>query len=186
IAARPGAAASAAFLAAGYERVGDARKARQWLRRAMAASEAAGLFEETAALGDRLVALTRAPRRRLRVEIGIVRVAIRGRVFEAARRRLEDLAARIQRPDALDVERRICVLEIERGLGEGGAGDPTLVPDADALGDPVLACEARLALAGVAPAALGLALAGEAIALAASRGGALEFSAHVRRLEINR
>ncbi|MCC6559220.1 MAG: ATP-binding protein, partial [Polyangiaceae bacterium] len=191
IAMRRTAEADAGFLAAGYERLGDAPRARRWLRRAMQAAAAAGLFDEALALGDRLAALTSHPARRVEVELECVRAAIRGRAFEAGQQRLDRMQARSRGrrsggARAADVAWRICWIEVLRGLGEEGAADPVLLADADALGDPVLACEARLALACVAPPAERLALAGEAVALAAVQGGALEFAARVRRLEINR
>jgi hypothetical protein len=73
IAASPGAAADAAFLAAGYEKLGAVEQACVWLRRAMEAAAAAGLSGEAAELGDRLVAKTTDPTARTAAELDIVR-----------------------------------------------------------------------------------------------------------------
>ena len=186
IAESPCAAADAAFLATGYEKLGAREPARLWLERAMDAAIAAGLFEEAAALGDRLIALTPDLERRAGVELTIVRALVRGRRFEPAKQRL----ARVVIPSgmtggAADLRARICRLEAARGLCEVGVVDAVLVSDADALGDPTLRCEARMALAGVSPEEIGLPIAGEAVALAPQCGIALEFAARVLRAELS-
>ncbi|WP_437563091.1 protein kinase domain-containing protein [Sorangium sp. So ce542] len=202
IAGGPSADADAAFLAAGYEKLGARDEARAWLGRAMEGAVAAGLFAEAAALGEELAALTADPEARLDVELEVVRVLARARRFEEAKARLARLDGRggaltppagapraapgpgaAARGLTQDVRRRIRRLEVARGLSEA-AEDPALLGDADRLGDPALRCEARMALAGVLPAARAMALAGEAVALAEPCGPALEFAARVLRVEL--
>ncbi|WP_437338554.1 serine/threonine-protein kinase [Sorangium sp. So ce394] len=204
IAGGPSAEADAAFLAAGYEKLGARDEARAWLGRAMEGAVAAGLFAEAAALGEELAALTADPEARLDVELEVVRVLVRARRFEEAKARLARLdgpggalalALPAGAPRAApglgaaargltqDVRRRIRRLEVARGLSEA-AEDPALLGDADRLGDPALRCEARMALAGVFPPARAMALAGEAVALAEPCGPALEFAARVLRVEL--
>ncbi|WP_437898733.1 serine/threonine-protein kinase [Sorangium sp. So ce124] len=177
----------AGLLGAGYERLGAVAEARRWLGRAMAEAAAAGLFEEAAALADRLAALAADPEARAGLEIDAVRALIQGRKLEEASRRLARLSehAVVARGGPLDVRRRIHRLEVARGLSEAGADDPGLLADADALGEAALRCEARLALAGVAAGDRAMELAGEAVELAAGAGPAAELAARVLRCELN-
>ncbi len=189
IARGAGALADPSFLATGYERLGAFEPARAWLRRAMDGAAAAGLFADAAELGDRLAAITPDPDARAGVALDVVRALIRGRRFEDARRRLAALASLAETaettapPSRNALRRRICRLEILRGLNQPG-GDDALLADADRLGDPTLACEARMALAGVAPAPRALVLAGEAVALAERLGASMELAARVLRFEL--
>ncbi|WP_437678463.1 serine/threonine-protein kinase [Sorangium sp. So ce131] len=189
VARGPQAAADAAFLAAGYERLGAAAEARRWLRRATEAAVSAGLFAEAVELGDRLAALAEDPDERAAAEIEAVRALLRGRKLEEARRRIDALDARAAvfpaASPAVSLRRRICRLEVARGMREEGYDDPVLLADADAQPDLALRCEARMALAGVAASERAVALAGEAVALAARAGPALEFGARVLRFELN-
>lgn len=187
IAARPGATADAAFLATGYEKVGATEPARRWLALAMDAASAAGLAREAADLGDRLAALASDAAERTAVEVSVVDALLVGRKFEEATGRLARLAARLSvLPDAetreTNLRRRIDRLRAARGLNEAGVDDAALAADADAHGDLTRSCEARLALAGVAPEPASIALAGEAVALAPTP--ALEFAARVLRMEL--
>lgn len=188
--------ADAAFLANGYERLGDAKEARRWLRHAMRKAAAVGLFEEALRCADRLAARARDEDQRIKAELSAVRVAIRGRAFQEARQRLEvsgqrmasgpETRAQRRRRRCNDVEQRILALEAARWLGGAEGGDAALIEDAEAVRDAALVCRALLALAGVAPAEEGLALAGRAVAQARLVGERLELTARVRRLEINR
>ena len=185
VARAEGADADAIFLATGYERLGAFDTARLWLRRAMDAAGAAGLFADAAELGDRLAALTPAPDARAAVALDVVRALIDGRRFEEAGRRLSDLAAAMTMPPRQQLLRRIYYLQVARGLNqrEGGA-DEALIADADLAGDPDLACEARMALAGVAPEEQALALAGNAVEIAERKGGRMDLAARVLRAEL--
>jgi tetratricopeptide (TPR) repeat protein len=189
IARGPGAAADAAFLAAGYDKLGAADDARRWLGRAMEAALGAGSFTEAVDFGDRLAALTEDLDARAAVDLTIVRALVHGRKFEDARCRIEALDARAAVLPASDpgcaIRRRICRLEVARGMREEGFDDPALLAAADAHGDAALRCEARMALAGVAAPERAVALSGEAVALAVSVGPALEFAARVLRFELN-
>ncbi len=190
LAGRDEALADAAFLAVGYEKLGDAGEARRWLARAAVQAALAGLFVEAAELGDRLAALTEGPLARLTVELDVVKAVIQGRRFEDARARLARLDQRLALAHgaalaALDLRRRIYRLEVARGLREAIPLDAALPADARALGDRALHCEALLALAGVAREGDALALATEAVALAEGLGEAAELSARVRRFELN-
>jgi hypothetical protein len=182
-----GANADAAFLATGYERLGAVEPARLWLRRSMDGAASAGLFADAAEIGDRLAALTPDLDARAGVALDVVRALIGGRQFEDAGRRLEGLAEITAPPGAPPsrraIQRRICRLQVRRGLNEVG-GDETLLADADLTGDAELACEARMALAGVAPEEHALALAAEAIALAERLGARMELAARVLRVEL--
>jgi tetratricopeptide (TPR) repeat protein len=190
VAAHPDARGDAAFLATGYEKLGVRDRARTWLGHAMRGAREAGLFVEAAALGDRLAALTSDPGARADIEIDIVRALVFGRQFEQAKARLARmdagasvLAPRDARSGARDLQRRILRLRVARGRSEP-ADDPALVVDADTLGDPVLACEARMALAGVAWGERARALADEAVALAEQADPVLEFQARQMRVEV--
>ncbi|MFO0756843.1 MAG: protein kinase [Byssovorax sp.] len=179
--------AEAGFLASGYEKLGDADKARHWLGRARAEAASAGLFVEAVDFGDRLAALTPVAETRIAVDLDTTAALVRGRMFEEARRRLDRLGDRSAALGgasgrALDVRRRVQRLQVERGLQSRSSGDPALIADADALGDPALRCEARMALAGVLPEAEALPLAGEAIDLAPDPS--MEFVARVLRAEL--
>ncbi|MFO0760967.1 MAG: protein kinase [Byssovorax sp.] len=191
LAQKDGATADAAFLATGYEKLGDTAEARIWLRRATINAALAGLFVEAAELGDRLAAITADPVARAAVELDVIRALVQGRRFEDARLRL----ARIERSDrralqgegapALDLRRRIYRLEVARGLREASPPDPALAADAIALGDRALQVEALMAMAGVEREERALALAGEAVAIADGLGDTTELSARVRRFELN-
>jgi tetratricopeptide (TPR) repeat protein len=183
-----GVAADAAFLAAGYEKLGERSQAQVWLARAMESAARAGLFAEAMGFGDRLAALTSDPAARDDVELAILRALVQGRQLEEAKSRLERVKPAPARPNdhraaALDLRWRILRLEVARGRSEA-AEDATLLADADALGDPALACEARMALAGVTPAEQAMDLIGEAVTLSERCGPALEFSARVLRFEL--
>jgi eukaryotic-like serine/threonine-protein kinase len=183
----PGAAEDAAFLAAGYEKLGDLDEARGWFGRAMESAISAGLFSEAAGFGDRLAALTPDPTARADVELAIARALVRGRQFEEAKARLDagtgELPAKGPLAAARALRRRILWLEVARGRAET-IDDPMLLTDADAQSDPALGCEARMALAGVALPEQAMQLASEAVALAERCGPALEFSARVLRVEL--
>jgi serine/threonine protein kinase/tetratricopeptide (TPR) repeat protein len=189
IAAGEGAGADAVFLATGYEKLGLRDEARTWLARAASDAALAGLFAEAAELSDRLAALTAEPERRAEVELSAVRALLKGRLFDEAGRRLRDLEARAEvlggSGGALpDVRRRIYRLELACRVEQAGVTDPSLLADADALGDPAIACEARMALAGTAQDEEAMRMAGEAVALAERCGPALEFAARVLRVEL--
>jgi tetratricopeptide (TPR) repeat protein len=187
IAEGPDAAADAAFLSTGYEKLGARGKARTWLGRAMEGAIHAGLFDEAATFGDRLAALTEDPEARADVELAAVRALVQGRQFEEAKDRLERLDEGTGVPPSrdhhADVERRILRLQVARGRSEA-AEDPALVEAADALGDPALSCKARMALAGVAPEETAMELIDEAVDLAERCRHALAFAARVLRVEL--
>ena len=188
IARGPGATADAAFLATGYERLGAFDPARAWLRRAMDGAAAAGLFADAAELGDRLAALAPDPDARAEVALDVVRALVVGRQFEDAGARLAGLAETTPPPGTApsrrQLWRRICKLKVRRGLNQPGGGDETLVADADRTGDGAIACEARIAQAGVTPEEQALALAGEAVALSEHLGAQTELAARVLRVEL--
>jgi eukaryotic-like serine/threonine-protein kinase len=187
IARGEGPSLDAAFLATGYERLGALDPARLWLRRAMDGAALAGLFADAAELGDRLAAITPDLDARAGVALDVVRALVKGRQFEDAGKRLARLVETTGDPGAPpsrgELRRRIYRLEVMRGLNEAG-GDEALLADADRLGDPALACEARMALAGVAPEDRALLLAGEAVALAERLGAPTELAARVLRVEL--
>ncbi|HVK66435.1 MAG TPA: protein kinase [Polyangium sp.] len=177
----------AAFLATGYERLGALVEARVWLGRALEKAGAAGLFEEAAAFGDRLAAITDDAETQARLAFEGVRMRIRGRKFEEAKQRLDRLPIlTADGPEArrFDLWRRISRLEVARGLRESGVEDTALVADADAFGDLRIRCEARLAVAGVLLPERAMAVVTEAVELAAGAGPAEEFAARVRRFEL--
>lgn len=182
LALRDGGAHEAAFLAEGYEKLGAAEPARRFRRRALAAATDAGLFDEAAEHGDHLAALAESEAERRNAALAVVAARVKGRRFREARRRLDRLSV-APRSEA-DLRRRILALQIAHGLGESGALDPALLTDADALGDAALACEARLALAGVSPAARARGLLDEAVERAQAAGAALELTARVQRFDL--
>jgi hypothetical protein len=185
VAAGPGAADDAAFLASGYEALGDRAEACTWLGRALEGALAAGRFTEAAEIGDRLAALADGAEARAAAELAAVAASLRGRSYEDAQRRVDRLAARAAvLPEAAALRLRVHRLEAARGLNQP-ATDPTLAADADALGDLAIRCEARVALAGAAPPEEALARAGEAVALGAEAGPARELAARVLRMEVN-
>lgn len=190
VAEGPGAARDAAFLADGYEKLGASGPARRFRRLAMIVATDAGLFHEAAEHGDRLVAATEGADEHAALTLETIAVLVNGRLFEAARRRLDLLTTA---PGTVnDVRRRILALQIVNGRGEPGddvrdprADDPTLLADVDRLAEAALACEARLALAGVAPTKVALGLLDEAVERAEAVGPALELTARVRRFDLS-
>lgn len=188
IAERDAASVDAAFLSAGYEKLGAVPEARLWLGRAMRAAVASGLFTEAAELGDRLAAITKEPDARATIELDAARALILGRRFEDAARRLDRIRARYgarARGGAVDLRLRISRLEVARGRDEASDGDPTLLTDVDASGDLKLRCEGRMALAGVSPDDRAMQLASEAVEIAARGEPSVEFAARVLRFELN-
>lgn len=182
----PEAQVDAAFLAAGYDALGDAPRARTWLRKAIQRAVRAGLLAEAVAMGDRMAALADGPAARAEAQLDTVRALIAGRRFEEAdvRLRLVETDTR-QRglPPRSDLRRRIQKLQITRGLNKK-ADDASLLGDADASGDLVLRCEARLALAGALGGDRAVTLASEAVLLAEGGDPALEYAARVERAEL--
>ena len=165
----------AAFLATGYERLGAFDPARTWLRRAMDGAAAEGLFADAAELGDRLAALAPDPDARAEVALDVVRALVVGRQFEDAGGRLaaprRDHAA--ARRGALPPPALAPDLQARRspaGSTSPASATRRSVADADRAGDGEIACEARMALAGVAPEERALSLAGEAVALSEHLG----------------
>jgi serine/threonine protein kinase len=76
LARAPEAQVDAAFLAAGYDELGDADQARAWLRRAMERAIAAGLLAEAVAMGDRRAALARTAAERAEAQLDAVRALL--------------------------------------------------------------------------------------------------------------
>ncbi|HRI71239.1 MAG TPA: AAA family ATPase, partial [Polyangium sp.] len=188
IAALSNADEEAAFLANGYEKLGERKDARVWLGRAMDRSMRAGLFTEAMMLGDRLAAMAPDEDARIDVELTIVRALVQGRQFEEAKTRLERIhsgevfLAQTNRKTPRAVKWRILRLEVARGTSEA-VDDANIVADADTVGDAVLACEARIALAGVAPLESAMTLIGDAVEMAERCNAALEFRARILRFE---
>ena len=179
----------AAFLATGYEKLGAAEPARRWLGSAMETAAAAGLFAEAAEIGDRLAALPATPAERAAIEVAIVGALVRGRCFAEARARLDRLDERSgllreAEPRETAIQRRIYRLLTARGLHEAADVDASLAADADALGDVRRSCEARMALAGVAPPAEAQRFASEAVELSARADPTVEMAARVLRMEL--
>jgi serine/threonine protein kinase/tetratricopeptide (TPR) repeat protein len=182
VAAKSGADSDAAFLAYGYDKLGVTDHAAHWYDRAMQEASASGLFMEAMAFGDRLVALLGNARKRMRVELSIVRLLIEGRHFKEARGRLETLESSVYLESAF--EWRILRLRVARGLQETSIHDDDLVADADKLGSPAIRCEARLAVAGLDRGPKAIPMVGEAIALAEKIGPMLEYSARHLRFDL--
>lgn len=178
--------ADPAFLAAGYDALGAAPQAREWLRRAMEAAVAAGLIAEAVEMGNRRAALAESPAARVAATLDTVRALLVGRRFAEAEVRLRLLEAP-GLAHALDGQRgllrRIYRLQAARGL-DTGESDGALIADADASGELALRCEARMAVAAVLGGSPAVALAGEAVALAERADPALEYAARVGRAEL--
>jgi len=181
--------ADAAFLATGYEKLGLRPQARTWLERAMAGAIQTGLFSEAAEFGDRLIGLVERPEERVDVALEVVRALILGRQLDGVKDRLlqvealERIAA-CPRLLAQQVKRRIYRLEAVRWLHES-ADDATLIIDADELGDAVLSCKARMAVAGVSKGKRAIAIATEAVTIAEGLDPALEYGARILRVDLN-
>lgn len=189
IAAKAGADSDAAFLAYGYDKLGVTERARYWFGIAMHEAVASGLFMEAMALGDRLAALVRNTRERLRVELSIVRLLVDGRHFKEARARLERLedGGRAERGTAfveIALEWRILRLRVARGLHETSVRDDELVADTDKHGNLSLRCEARLAVAGLERGPSAIPVVTDAIALAEQVGPAMEYAARHLRVDL--
>ncbi len=106
LAAAPEGQVDAAFLATGYDELGDADKARAWLGRAMEGAMAAGLLAEAVTMGDRRAALARTPAERARAVLDTVRALLAARRFEDA-----DLRLRMMKADA----------DVRKSAAPGGA-----------------------------------------------------------------
>ncbi|MFO0586117.1 MAG: protein kinase [Polyangiaceae bacterium] len=203
----PEAQVDAAFLAAGYDELGEIDKARAWLRKAMDRAFAAGLLAEAVTMGDRRAALASTPEDRAEAQLDTVRALLAQRRFEDADVRLRllqtSLAATRQEtaPSAmrgtdardathgastlarLDLRRRVLALQTARGL-HVKSDDATLLDAVDATGDLALRCDARMALAAAGDGSRALTLAAEAVALAAGGDPAIEYQARVGRAEL--
>lgn len=164
IAARTQGDADAAFLAAGYEALGDAGAAVPWLRRGISRAFATGAFAEVIELCEHLAHLGRSADERSAAELFTAEALLRlGRAAEA-QPLAERVRTRAEHSPAIAVQARTLGVSIASALGEAVADrDPTLAADADATGDPRLAIEARLALASALRGQAGLSLADEAI-----------------------
>lgn len=187
VAARP--SPDAAFLAFGYDKLGETSLARHWFGKAMDEATAAGLFADAAALGDRLAALLSDPRERAAVELRIARALVEGRFVEDARARIarleeEERSGRVTLDAATSLGRRILRLFVARARRDASVHDDALIREADAHGDPALRGEARLAVAGLERGEGALVIVSEAIAITEGVNRALEFSARVLRAEL--
>lgn len=187
IASGPDAAADASFLARGYDQLGDREHARLWFARAMQAALRAGLFEEATCLGDRLAALAPDAITRGEVQLDVVRSLVLGRQFTVANERLGSRTPEreLGTGDAFkrELQWRILRLRVARGRLES-AEDASLVEDADKLGDLILSCEARMAVAGMLVGNEAMQWIREAVSLSEKLSPALEFSARVLRVEL--
>lgn len=182
--------ADATFLAIGYEKLGLRTQARNWLQRAITTLIGSGLFIEAADLGDRLAGFAESLEERVDVELEVVRALVLGRTLQGIKERIARieamermLPAKGTKAGTQQIKRRIYQLEATRWLHEVGE-DQTLIADADALGEPVLSCKARLAIAGISRGAQAIALATEAIALAERLEPAIEFVARILRVDL--
>jgi hypothetical protein len=189
IAARAKGDADAAFLAAGYEALGDAGAAIPWLERGLARAFATGTFAEAIELAERLGRLGRSADERASAELSAAEARLRlGRAAEA-QPLAEQVRARPGCSAATVVRARTLSVGIASALGEAVAErDPTLTADADATGDARLAIEARLALASALRGKAGVELADEAIArlgsLAEEAARDLRYRLYSLRLEL--
>jgi tetratricopeptide (TPR) repeat protein len=147
----------------------------------------AGLFEEATGFGDRLAAIAPNAMVRGEVQLAVVRALVLGRQFTAANERLGSRTPErlLQTPDAFKRELlwRIIKLRVARGRLEP-AEDASLIEEADNLGDLELACEARMAMAGVLVGEEAMRLIGEAVSLSERLSPTLEFSARVLQVEL--
>ncbi len=93
LAAGPESQVDAAFLAAGYDELGDSDEARKWLRFAMDRAFAAGLLAEAVTMGDRRAALAHTAAERVDAQLATIRALLAARRFEDADVRLRLMKA---------------------------------------------------------------------------------------------
>ncbi|MFO0755426.1 MAG: AAA family ATPase [Byssovorax sp.] len=189
IAARSQGDTDAAFLAAGYESLGDATAALPWIERGLARAFATGAFQEAIELGERLGRLARTPDERASAELSIAEALLRLGKAAEARPFAEKARGRAGASPRALVQARTLEISIASALGDPVADrDPSLCADADATGDARLSIEARLALAGALRGQAGLALADEALAhlgaLAPTEARDLGYRLYSLRLEL--
>jgi tetratricopeptide (TPR) repeat protein len=175
----------ATFLATGYESLGDREEAAHWLGKAVASALASGAFEQTIELAERLAKLAKSATDRARAEMWAVDALYRAGRAAEARTRLEVIPLDAVNDLGVVLEARVLTLAIAATLRHLPADhDPSLVADADAHGDLALRIETRLAVARLVRGKRGLAVAEEAIALAAQASLDLRYRALAMRLEL--
>jgi tetratricopeptide (TPR) repeat protein len=175
----------ATFLATGYESLGDREEAAHWLGKAVASALASGAFEQTIELAERLTKIAKSATDRARAEMWAVDALYRAGRAAEARTRLEVIPLDAVNDLGVVLEARVLTLAIAATLRHLPADhDPNLVADADAHGDLALRIETRLAVARLARGKRGLAVAEEAITLAAQASLDLRYRALAMRHEL--
>nr|WP_240807109.1 AAA family ATPase [Polyangium spumosum] len=175
---------NAAFLAAGYESLGDREEAARWYGSAVEKALAGGEFERAMELGERLAQISRGAER-ARAELHVVDALFRAGRAAEAKERLERIHLDGVSDMGVRLEARVHTLAIAAILRHLPADhDATLVADADAQGDVTLRIETRLAVARLSRGHRGLSLAEEAIVLASESPLELRYRALGMRLEL--
>ncbi|MBK9262495.1 MAG: AAA family ATPase [Polyangiaceae bacterium] len=179
------AADNAPFLAAGYESLGDREEAARWLGSAVASALAGGAFEQAIEFAERLAKIAKTSAERARAELSAVDALVREGRAGDAKERLERIPLEGVSDIHVRIEARVLTLSIAATLRHLPADhDPNLVADADAHGELGLRIETRLAVARFVRGHRGLALAEEAITLAADAPLDLRYRTLAMRLEI--
>lgn len=150
--------ADAAFLAAGHATLGQSEEASRWYDRATARALSRGSFEEAQRLGDAWAAAAGSAETRARARLRSVEGQLGEGHAAEAEARLGGLLSEGLPAGRVGVEARILAVAIgtERRTLAADA-EPSLVADADALGDAGLARDARLVMARLTRGERGLA-----------------------------
>ena len=176
---------NAAFLATGYEALGDRDEACRYYRKAIATALSDSAFEQAIELSERLAKVAKTVADRANAELWLVDALIREGRAQEAKERLEKISLEGINDQALRLAVRLHTLSIAATLRHlAGDHDPTIVADADALGDVVLRVETRLAVAKLVRGQRGLDLVEQAIGLVEQVALELRYRALAMRLEL--
>ncbi len=168
---------NAAFLAAGYESLGDREEAARWYGTAVGKALAGGEFERGIELGEKLASIAKGAER-AHAELRVVDALFRAGRAAEARDRLEKIHLDGAADMGVKLEARVVTLAIAAILRHLPADhDPSIVADADAHGDLVLRIETRLAVARLVRGQRGLDLVEESITLAGAASLELRYRA---------
>jgi len=176
---------NAPFLAAGYEALGDRDEAARWLGSAVSSALAGGAFEQVIEFAERLAKIAKTSAERARAELSVVDALLRAGRAPEAKEKLERIPLEGVTDVHVCLEARVLTLSLAATLRHLPADhDPNLVADADAAGVLGLRIETRLAAGRLIRGHRGLALAEEAITLAADAPLDLRYRTLATRLEI--
>jgi len=161
-------ASDAAFLASGYDSLGLVEQSKQWSAQAFENALGAGDFEQAIAVAERMEELSADDSELATAILSSAEALVRAGEYEAASARLERMPAASVVPPTLRARHRSLLRKVGFSLGRVPARvDSSIIANADATGDAMIAIEARLVEASIARSVDSLALLDTAEALLA-------------------